>query len=131
MKQMAAFLIVMALFILFVGSRFKQSDGETLASISRMTASKVRNAIPPADRIAGPVNALRGELPEPLDGRVKTRLTSDKALEGVDFAITADGGEVRLRGIVPDSNSRHRAIELAQSTTGVSKVIDELAVPAE
>jgi hyperosmotically inducible protein len=131
MKQITACLVVLALFVLFVGSRFKPSDGERLAAISRMTAGKVRNAMPPSERIAAPINALRGELPEPLDGRVKARLNTDKKLEGVDFAVSAEGDEVKLRGIVPNSASRRRAIELAENTTGVSKVVDELAVPGE
>lgn len=129
MKQWAAFLVLLAMFILFVGSRFKPSDGDALASISRLTVAKVRNALPSADRIAAPVNALRNELPEPLDGRVKARLTSDKSLEGVDFAVVSDGSDVKLRGIVPDSNARRRAVELAESTVGVVRVVDELAVP--
>lgn len=131
MKQMAAFLVGLALFVLFVGSQFKPSDGEALASIGRLTVAKVRNSLPSADRISGPVNALRGELPESLDGRVRARLTSDKELDGVAFAVTSDGPDVTLRGIVPDTSARHRAVQLAESTTGVGKVVDELAVPAE
>ena len=131
MKQMAAFLIVLALFVLFVGSQYKPSDGETLAAISRLAAAKMRNALPPTERIAGPVNALRGELPEPLDGRVRARLTTEKSLEGIDFTVIAEGDEVKLRGIVPNAASRHRAVELAQSTSGVNKVVDELAMVGE
>ena len=57
---MAAFLIVMALFVMFVGSRFERSDGEKLAAISRLTVVKVRNALPASERIAGPLNASCG-----------------------------------------------------------------------
>ena len=129
MKPIAAFLVILALFILFVGSRFKPSDGEALSSISRLTVGKVRNALPPAERIAAPVNALRCELPDSLDLRVKARLSTEKSLEGMDFAVVSEGTEVKLRGIVPDSASRRRAVELAQNTLGVGSVVDELAVP--
>ena len=49
----------------------------------------------------------------------------------MEFAVTADGSEVTLRGVVPDGGIRRRAVELAENTSGVEKVVDELAVPVE
>lgn len=129
MRQMAAALILLALFVLLVGSRFKPSDGEKLASVSRLTFAKVREALPPAAKIAAPVNALRNELPESVEERVKTRLSNDKRLEGVGFAVSAEGGTVKLQGVVPNATARKRAVALAENTVGVEKVVDELAVP--
>ncbi len=129
MKQMAAFLVLTALFVLLVGSRFQPSDGDKLAAVGRLAAGKLRDSLPSADRVAGPLNALRTGLPEPLDGRVKARLTADKALEGVDFGVTSAGQTVTLRGVVATPDARRRAVELAESTTGVGSVVDELAVP--
>lgn len=130
MRQIAAFLILTALFILVVGSRFRPSDGDKLAAISRLTVAKVREALPPADRVAAPVNALRKELPQRTEDRVRARLEADKQLEGIDFAVSADGSAVKLRGIVPNAAARQRAVELAGSTVGVESVVDELAIPA-
>lgn len=129
MRQIAAFLILLALFILLVGSRFRPSDGEKLAAISRIALGKVREALPPTDRVTAPVNALRKELPQPTEDRVRARLEADKQLEGIGFTVSADGTTVKLRGIVPSSEARQRAVELAGSTVGVEAVVDELAVP--
>ena len=129
MRQLAAFGILIALFLLLVGSRFQASDGDKLAKVSRLVVGKVRAALPPADKLAGPVNAVRSLLPQRLEDRVKTRLDTDRKLEGVAFMVTADGGTVRLSGVVPDAATRKWAVELAESTAGVEKVVDELAVP--
>ena len=46
MRQVAAVMILAALFAVLVGSRFKASDGEKLAAVSRLGTSKVRGACP-------------------------------------------------------------------------------------
>ncbi|MBY0513129.1 MAG: BON domain-containing protein [Gemmataceae bacterium] len=129
MKQLAAVLILVALFVLVVGTNFERSDGDRLATISRLAAARVRGALPPAERLAGPVNALKKELPARLDDRVRARLESDRKLEGIAFQVSADGGTVTLRGVVPDEAAHDRAVELTRTTSGVEHVIDELAVP--
>ncbi|MDB5307504.1 MAG: hypothetical protein JWO38_1706 [Gemmataceae bacterium] len=129
MRQMAAVLILIALFVLLVGSRFKPSDGDKLAAVCRLAVGKVREALPPAAKVAGPVQAIRKELPESVEDRVKSRLNADKRLEGVEFTVTADGGAVTLRGVVPTAKARKTAVGISENTTGVEKVVDELAVP--
>lgn len=129
MRQIAAVLILIALFAVLVGSRFKPSDGEKLSVVSRLAYAKIRGALPPAEKIAGPVQALRRELPERVEDRVKARLETDRRLQGIAFTITADGASVKLQGIVPDETARKRAVALAENTSGVEAVVDELAVP--
>ena len=129
MRQIAAALILLALFVVLVGSRFQPSDGDHLAAISRLTVGKVRNALPSATKMSGPVNALRRELPERLEDRVKARFDTDKRLTGMEITIAADGATVKLQGIVPDATARKRAVAVAENTVGVEAVIDELAVP--
>ncbi|HJZ55689.1 MAG TPA: BON domain-containing protein [Gemmataceae bacterium] len=129
MRQLAAMLILVALFVLLVGSRFEHSDGDRLAAIGRLAMAKVRSALPPDEKLAGPVNTLRRQLPTRLEDRVKARLESDRKLEGIEFAVSADGGTVSLRGVVLDENAHARAVELTQTTVGVEHVVDEIAVP--
>lgn len=129
MRQIAAVIILIALFAVLVGSRFKPSDGEKLSVVSRLAYAKIRGALPPSEKIAGPVQALRRELPERVEDRVKARLETDKRLEVVGFTITAEGATVKLQGVVPDDAARKRAAALAENTTGVEAVVNELAVP--
>jgi hypothetical protein len=61
-----------------------------------------------------------------VDARVAARISWDKNLEALPITVEADGGEVKLRGKVPDPAKRHRAVELATNTIGVEKVTDEM-----
>jgi osmotically-inducible protein OsmY len=131
MRQLAAVLILVALFFLLVGSRFQASDGDRLRAVSRLTAAKVRHAMPPALSVAAPVEALRRELPTRPEDAVRARLASDKRFAGVEFKVTAEGGGVTLRGVVPNAQAKQDAVEVATNTIGVEKLIDELAVPSE
>jgi len=64
-----------------------------------------------------------------LDGRVATRLRWDKGLAGARVqAASAGPGVVRLSGSVEGAAQRDRALDLARSTVGVEKVIDEIEV---
>lgn len=129
MRQFAAGIILIALFILLVGTRFKPSDGDTLALVSRVAVGKVRDALPPAARVAGPLQLLRRGIPERIEDKVKARLEADDRLDGVKFDVIANGNEVTLRGVLPNAKARRTAVSIAEHTSGVDKVIDELAVP--
>jgi osmotically-inducible protein OsmY len=60
---------------------------------------------------------------------VLTRLRWDKGLAGTAVQVDTPGtGVVRLQGIVADDQQRRRAVDLAESTQGVEKVVDELTV---
>lgn len=128
MRQMTAVLAVTAAYVFLVGSKFTAADGEKLAAVGRLVAGKVRAALP-ADVTANPVGVLRKGLPERVEDRVAARLATDKRLQKIDFAVSADGGAVTLRGVVPDAAAKRKAVALAENTVGVEKVTDELAVP--
>jgi hyperosmotically inducible periplasmic protein len=130
MRQFAAVLLLVALFLLLVGSRFKASDGDKLRAVSRLTATKIQNALPPAVNMVAPVDALRKELPTRPDDAVRARLAADKRFVGVEFKVTAEGNVVTLRGVVPNAHLKSLAVDVAGNTVGVERVVDELAVPA-
>lgn len=131
MRQFAAVLILVALFLLLVGSRFKATDGDRLRAVSRVATAKIQNALPPAINVVAPVDALRKEFPTRPDDAVRARLAADKRFVGVEFKVTAEGNVITLRGVVPDTRVKRLAVGVAENTVGVEKVIDELAVPAE
>lgn len=62
-------------------------------------------------------------------GRVSQRLTFDKQMVGSALQLTVrPDGAVVLQGSVADEAAKARAVDLAQSTLGVTSVVDELAV---
>lgn len=131
MRQFAAFLLLVGLFVVLVGTQFKASDGDKLAAVARVAGAKIRAALPPAVNFAAPVDALRRELPSRPEEAVRARLASDRRLAGLNVVAVAEGGAVRLRGVVPDAKTRALVVGLAENTAGVDKVVDELAVPAD
>lgn len=131
MRQFASVMILVALFLLLVGSRFKASDGDKLAAASRLAVAKVRNAMPPSVSVSAPVDALRKELPTRADEVVRARLAADKRFERVQFTVTAEGGVVTLRGVVPNADVKRLAAGVARNTVGVDEVVDELVIVME
>ena len=63
-----------------------------------------------------------------VEARVTQRLRWDKALADSPIEVKARGGEVELKGILTEAALKSRAVELAQSTTGVVNVIDNMQI---
>jgi osmotically-inducible protein OsmY len=109
----------------------KPTDFDVLARVGKKTAEKVKGAMPEARQVAGPLAAFRAGDALPVEERVRVRIQTDKLMTGADVAVspTATAGEVKLRGLVQTAGQKRRAVELAEGTAGVEKVIEELAVP--
>jgi hyperosmotically inducible protein len=60
--------------------------------------------------------------------RVYGRVHWDKALNSSSIFVKAEGGTVTIRGIVPDEDTKAKAIDLVKDTVGVTRVIDQLSV---
>jgi hypothetical protein len=60
--------------------------------------------------------------------RVYGRLHWDKALHSSTLDIDVKNGIATLRGSVPDSKARLKAVDLAADTVGITKVVDQLTI---
>jgi osmotically-inducible protein OsmY len=111
-----------------------KSDADRLSRIAHKSGEKL-------DRITGGARgklvsgwqAARGSLGEAtLDSRVATRLKWDKLLADADIQVKATApGVVELTGTVADQDKRRRAVQLANSTDGVTSVTDSLQIAAK
>jgi len=64
-----------------------------------------------------------------VQARVYSRLRWDKEIATADIEVVVEGeGVVVLRGELRDAQAKRKAIELAQDTIDVQKVVDELSV---
>jgi hyperosmotically inducible periplasmic protein len=101
-----------------------RADGDRLARAGRRAALNVQALVPErtpfADAINLPKNATAVE-------RVRARFQSDRSLGSLAIEIAGSDGVVRLKGQIADQAIRQRAIDMAEATVGVEKVIDELA----
>jgi len=106
----------------------KKTDAEILTRVGRKVADKVTVAMPDTATIAGPIAAVKtGEMLS-VEERVRVRLRTDKALQGATITVALENNAIHLRGIAISPEQTLRAIELAQSTSGVEKVMPELGV---
>ncbi|MGP0065775.1 MAG: BON domain-containing protein [Isosphaeraceae bacterium] len=63
-------------------------------------------------------------------GRIYARFHWDKHLQQADIDIDVKGTTATLSGTVPTAKAKAKAIELAEDTVGIEKVIDHLTVTA-
>lgn len=115
--------------LLVVASTSRAQDGP-LRRAGRAIDSAGKNV---RARVEGEV--VKGEIraeERDLLARVHNRIRWDKQLmrSVLQIEVLADG-TVTLRGSVPDARAKDRAVDLAESTAGVTKVVDELAVGQE
>ena len=64
-----------------------------------------------------------------LGQQIETRLYQDKRVEARDIVVNVESdGTAVLRGVVPDTAHKDKAVALARDTRGVERVVDYLAV---
>lgn len=59
---------------------------------------------------------------------VKSRLSGEKILNDSSIDVDTDGHVVTLKGTVPSTAAKAKAVEIARNTDGVTRVIDHLNV---
>ncbi|HLJ93430.1 MAG TPA: BON domain-containing protein [Gemmataceae bacterium] len=109
-----------------------QADAERLARIGQKLTARAESLT--ADQAGGFhkgwQTVCNSWQETTLAGRVAARLRWDKKLADAQVQASAAGTVVELKGIVRDADQRQRAVELAETTTGVEKVTDSLEVAA-
>jgi osmotically-inducible protein OsmY len=118
--------------LVLLPSGCSKRDTERLACVGRRIVQKAEAMSQDTnDRLHTGWQSFRANLDETgLDARVSTRLRWDKTLEDTPIEVFAvpDNG-VELKGSVANLEQRRRAVALAESTVGVERVVDSLAVP--
>lgn len=106
-----------------------KADNERLGKLGGVLRQKAEKVI------AGNSKVIRGWQTVPLhlgevavDARVSARLSWDRALADAEIQVQLLDGAVELTGQVRNGEQQRRAVELAQSTLGVEKVNDRLAI---
>lgn len=106
-------------------------DADRLARVFHKTAAKFDGVTEGLrDKLHNGWGAVHASVNETsLNNRVSLRLHWDSDMAGADVqASLAGSGVVELTGVVADLTQRRRAIELAGTTVGVERVLDNLRV---
>jgi BON domain len=104
-------------------------DPSHLAEVGRRVAAHV-------EPLVGPVNANLAQhwhepapAPDPtVAERVTARLRWEKSLADAVIQVVATDDGIELKGTLKDAEQKKRAVTLAESTTGVERVIESLQV---
>ena len=109
----------------------KETDGPILAKVGKLTWERTRDSLPNRAKLTAPLSAFRAGDALPVEERVRLRIETDKKLEGIRIEVWPGDkeGHIRLRGVIPGAEVRSRIIGIAESTSGVESVTNELAVP--
>lgn len=63
-----------------------------------------------------------------LTAKIKSKMTLDDTLEGIQINVDTTGHVTTMAGTVRSEAQRQRVLQLARETKGVTKVIDNLKV---
>ena len=61
---------------------------------------------------------------------IQSQMFADAQLKGSSLQVTSAGGEVTLKGSVPNDAARYEAYKIATQTSGVTKVNDQMTIDA-
>jgi len=103
--------------------------GGAMAASRKTDADMVLGVLPEREQVAGPLAKVHFGALTNVDERVRARIRTDAGLEGAKITVSAKDGIVKLSGKAESSVQRERAVQMAQTTTGVTKVDQEIAVP--
>jgi BON domain len=123
----------LALLMTLVGPGCNRQDTECLARISHKAAERT-GGLPGGllDTLANGWHGAQAVADDGgLEGRVAARLRWEQSLVDVKINIRSKDGAIELSGTVPDLDKRRRAIAVAETTAGVSKVVDSLQLPEQ
>lgn len=109
-------------FAIVVLAGCSREDGERLARVGRLAGEKVRDAAPART----PLGDLNPEATPA--GRVRLRFRTDATLANQPIQAIDGTDGVHLRGRVANQDLADWAVKLAEETTGVSGVVNELGV---
>jgi hypothetical protein len=133
---LAVYLAPLGLMLMPAGC--EKEDPEHLANVARKVASRAEPLVETVDSEwaqrfrtspqAPPVPAALPIAELGVEARVSSRLRWEKSLSGVSIQVTASEGVIELKGKVANVAQKKRAVELAESTTGVDKVTESLEV---
>ena len=130
--------VLLSLFCLLPVGCEKQ-DPDHLANLARKVATRAEPLVGSVDadwlerfhtpQAPPPPPPVSVPVAEPgVEARVTARLRWEKALAGSSIQVVTTENGVELKGNVLDAAQKKRAVELAESTTGVDRVTESLEV---
>ncbi|MCI0684093.1 MAG: BON domain-containing protein [Gemmataceae bacterium] len=112
--------------VIVISAGCNRQDADGLGRIGRKVLDRTQATVSPLREKFD--HTLKGIGATSVKDRVQQRLQWDKALADATIAVMVSDHVVELKGSLKSDEQRRRAIELAESTTGVERVTDELQI---
>jgi osmotically-inducible protein OsmY len=114
--------------LVLVAAGCSRQDSQRLARVGKKIVERAE------EMTGGAQEKLVGGLQNVQDGtglsaRVASRLRWDVDVGDVEITVRTQGNVVELRGRVESLKQRRRAVELAETTVGVARVVDLIEDP--
>ena len=116
--------------LLALAAGCNRHDADALSRIGKKVGAHAKTG---AGELGAKVDlSWAGSIREPsLQEKVHDRLRFENTLTDVSLEVHVKNKEVELKGIVKTPSQRQRAIELAETVTGVERVNDAIVVKEE
>jgi osmotically-inducible protein OsmY len=107
-----------------------RSAADQLEGAAKTTGEKTKSAAESVGEKAKAGAAKTGEAITDawITTKVHSRFTGENALKGSDIDVDTKDHVVTLKGTVASAAGRARAVDIARTTDGVTKVVDQLTV---
>lgn len=122
--------MVLLLAPIILATGCNRHDTESLSRIGRKIVDRASAAGSGVREKLDVLKVARGGLGS-LQERVAVRLRWEKMLADMALEVVVSGTEIELKGTVKTAEQRARAVELAEATVGVERVLVSLTVAAD
>ena len=99
-----------------------------LLSVCACTAAVIGGAPGGYESPAGGTSAASARNDATITSSINTRYVRDDLINAMDVRVSTNRGIVTLSGKVPNQTAARRAVDLAHSVSGVTRVVNRLTV---
>jgi hypothetical protein len=125
-KKRSPLALLLLLGLGLLGGGCNRHDTERLSSIGRKIMDRASTATAGFREKLDGLKGSRGG--DSIQDKVTLRLRWEKVLADTPIEVVVSGQEIELKGTVKTAEQRTRAVELAEATVGVERVLVSLSV---
>ena len=133
LKLVLVVIVLVGVGVFFLGRRSNRREilpDSPVSASGPVDTSKARDAgAKVGEATANAVNQAKDGLESAgITAKIKSKMALDDVVKARNINVDTNGSVVTLTGVVDSEAERHRAVQLAKETEGVTSVVDHLRV---
>jgi BON domain len=133
LKLVLVVIVLVGVGVFFLGRRSNSREilpDSPVSASGPVDTSKARDAgAKVGEATANAVNQAKDGLEfAGITAKIKSKMALDDVVKARNINVDTNGSVVTLTGVVDSEAERHRAVQLAKETEGVTSVVDHLRV---